>query len=71
MADVHMIQIADLDQLITTFGTDEDGELLVVTFGGSEFQLVEADAGLALSVTRVQLVTTVTTPPETGAAAGS
>ena len=66
----HMVQIVDLDELITMFGMDEDGELLVVTLGGSVFRLLEADAGFAPSVTHVPLVSTVTTHSETGIATG-
>ncbi len=65
-----MVQIVDLDELITTFGMDEDGELLVVTLGGSVFRLLEANAGFAPSVTHVPLVSTVTTHSETGIATG-
>ena len=65
-----MVQIVDLDELITTFGIDEDGELLIATFGGSIFRLLEADAGFAPSVTHTPVVTTVTTPLETGTATG-
>ncbi len=66
----QMVQIVDLDELITTFGIDEDGELLIATFGGSIFRLLEADAGFAPSVTHVPLVTTLTTPSDTGVAKG-
>lgn len=64
----HMIQIADLDHLITSFGVDENGELLILTFAGPVFRLAEAAAGLAPSVTRVPLATVVTAPPQSGAA---
>ena len=66
----HMVQIVDLDELITTFGIDGDGELLIATFGGSIFRLFAADAGFAPSVTHTPVVTTVTTPLETGTATG-
>jgi len=66
----HMIQIADLDHLITSFGMDENGELLILTYGGPIFRLAGADAGFAPSVTHVPLATTVTTPSETGTATG-
>ena len=58
----EMVQIADLDHLITSFGVDENGELLILTFGGNILQLTEADAGFAPSVTHVPLWTTVTDP---------
>ena len=60
----HMIQIADLDRPISSFGRDADGELLVLTFGGSILRLTEADAGFAPSVTHIPSLTTVTTPSQ-------
>ena len=53
----RMIEVADLDWGISSFGTDADGEVLVTTFGGPVLRLVEADAGYAPSVTHVPLAT--------------
>lgn len=41
----QMIQIADLNQSISSFGTDAAGEVYVLTFGGPILQLVEAESG--------------------------
>ena len=57
-----MTQIADLDELITSFGVDEDGEFLILTFGGAILRLVEASEGFAPTVTHTPLWTTVTDP---------
>ncbi len=58
----HMLQIADLNTLISSFGVDADGELLVLTFGGPILRLVDAEVGFAPSVTHVPVATTLTTP---------
>jgi len=36
-------QVADLDTAVSSFGTDADGEVLILTFGGPVLRLVEAD----------------------------
>ncbi len=40
-----LIEIANLDVPVVSFGTDEDGEALVLGFGGHVLRLVEAESG--------------------------
>jgi len=40
-----VVEIANLDVLIVSFGVDERSEVLVLTFGGQVLRLVEADSG--------------------------
>ena len=60
----RMIEIADLDTPLSSFGTDADGEVLVLTFGGPILRLVEAEAGYAPSVTHVPSWTILTVPSD-------
>ena len=59
----QMIQIADLDKPLTSFGTDAAGEVYVLTFGGPILRLVLADSGYAAPA---RIVPAVTTPPAGG-----
>ncbi len=47
----RMVEIADLDKPLSSFGMDTDKELLVLTFGGPILRLVEGDPDYAPSVT--------------------
>lgn len=57
-----MLEIADLDRPVSSFGTDADGEVLVLTFGGPILRLSEGVSDLAPSVTHDLHTTSVTTP---------
>ena len=59
----RMIEIADLDKPLSSFGIDEDGEILVLTFGGPLLRLSEAESAHAQSVTHIPSATIVTVPP--------
>ena len=58
----QMIQIADLPSL-SSFGTDTDGEIYVLTIGGPILRLVEAESGYVSSVTIVPSETIVPAAP--------
>ena len=58
----RMIEIADLDWPVPSFGTDADGEVLVLTFTGPMFRPVETEPDYAPSVSHTPLSTTVVTP---------
>ena len=57
----RMIEIADLDNPLSSFGTDAAGEVLVVTFGAPLRRLVEAAPDNASSVTNTPAWTILTT----------
>ena len=61
----QMIQIADLDRLVSSFGTDSAGDVLVLTFDGPILRLVETKADFSPSATHVTSVTRVVVPLET------
>ncbi len=51
----RLVEIADLDELLTSFGVDAHGEVLMLSLGGSVFRFVDAGSGYAPTVThRVQ-----------------
>jgi glucose/arabinose dehydrogenase len=58
----RMIEIADLDKPLSSFGVDEDGEILVLTFGGPILRLMESESDHAPSVTHIPAATIVTLP---------
>ncbi len=47
----RLIEVADLDRPLSSFGTNADGELLILTFGGPLARLVETRLGYAPAVT--------------------
>ena len=47
----RMVEIADLDKPLSSFGVDTDKEILVLTFSGPILRLVEGDPDYAPSVT--------------------
>lgn len=57
----RMIEIADLDDPLSSFATDADGEVLVVTFGAPLRRLVEAAPDDTSSVTQAPAWTILTT----------
>ena len=57
----RMIEIADLNLLVSSFGTDAAGEVYVLMFGGPILRLVEAELGYVPSVNIVPSVTVM--PP--------
>ena len=59
----RMIEIADLEKPLSSFGADKDGEILVLTFGGPILRLMEGDADRAPSATHIPSATVVTLPP--------
>ena len=61
--DRTMVEIANLDVPVVSFGVDADGEALVLAFGGLVLRLVEADSGYAAPG---KTVPAVTTPPPRG-----
>ena len=58
------VQIADLGRPISSFGTDSEGEVHVLTFGGPILRLVEAESGFLPSMTIMPSETVV--PAVTG-----
>ena len=58
----RLIEIADLDRPLSSFGVDADGEVVLVTFGGALVRLVQTQLGYADSVTRKVGVTTLGAP---------
>ena len=54
------IEIANLDVPVVSFGIDDNGEALVLAFGGNVLRLVEADPGYSEPD---EIVPRVTTPP--------
>ena len=60
----RMIQIADLDLPLSSFGTDAAGEVYLLTFGGPILRLVEGESEYAPSVTHVPLLTTMFKPSD-------
>lgn len=50
-SDRRMIEIADLDTLLFSFGTDADGEVLLLTLGGPILRLVESTSSYAPGLT--------------------
>ncbi|MCY3894931.1 MAG: hypothetical protein OXG17_00505, partial [Chloroflexi bacterium] len=59
----RMIEIADLEKPLSSFGTDRNGEILVLSFGGPILRLIEGDADRAPSATHIPSATVVTLPP--------
>ena len=62
-----MLEVADLDQQLSSFGTDANGEVLILTFDGPLRRLVDAEAVYAPSVTHKTLTTIVRAPLDTRA----
>ena len=62
--DWALIEIADLDRPLSSFGVDADGEVFLLTFGGSLVRLMQTGFGYAPSVTRKVRVTTSGAPLE-------
>ena len=58
----HLIEIADLDRPLSSFGVDADGEVFMLTFGGALVRLVQTELGYADSVTHRARVTTFGAP---------
>ena len=61
----RLIEIADLDRPLSSFGTDADGEVIIVTFGGPLVRLVQIQLGYAPSVTHRARLTTFGAPLDT------
>ena len=61
----RLIEIADLDRPLSSFGTDADGEVIMVTFGGPLVRLVQTQLGYAPSVTHKARVTLAGAPLDT------
>ncbi len=61
----RLIEIADLDMPLSSFGTNANGEVLVLTFGGPVLRLVEAESRFAASVTHTPLAVTRMVPSST------
>ena len=61
----RLIEIAHLDRLLSSFGIDGDGEVVMATFGGSLVRLVQTELGYAPSVTHRARVTNVGAPLDT------
>lgn len=59
-----VVEIADLDVLVVSFGVDAEGEVLVLAFGGHVWRLVEAESGYSAPST---IVPRVITPPSRNA----
>ncbi|MCY3913284.1 MAG: PQQ-dependent sugar dehydrogenase [Chloroflexi bacterium] len=57
-----LVEIADLDRPLSSFGIDADGEVFMVTFGGALVRLIQTQVGYADSVTHKARVTTLGTP---------
>ncbi|MDE2903368.1 MAG: PQQ-dependent sugar dehydrogenase [Chloroflexota bacterium] len=55
-----VVEIANVDGLVVSFGVDEDGEVLVLGFGGQVLRLVEAESE---RVEPSKILPRVTTPP--------
>ena len=60
--DQRVIEIADLDRPLSSFGIDADGDVLLATFGGPLVRLVQTELGYAPSVTLRARVTTFGAP---------
>ena len=60
----QLLEVADLDRPLSSFGIDADGEVIMLTFGGSLVRLVQTDRGYAPSVTHKVRVTTSGAPLE-------
>ena len=60
-SDQRMIEVANLTWAVSSFGTDADGELYVLTYGGPILRLVEAESRYVPPVNIVPLKTY--TPP--------
>ena len=56
--DWRLIEIADLEQPLSSFGIDADGEVFMLTFRGPLVRLVQTHLGYAPSVTHHARVTT-------------
>ena len=61
----RLLEIADLNRLVSSFGVDANGEVLMLTFGGPLVGLVLTELGYAESVTHRARVTTFGEPVET------
>ena len=57
-----LVEIAELDRPLSSFGIDADGELFMVTFGGPLVRLVQTQLGYAVTVTHRARVTTLGAP---------
>ena len=64
--DWGLIEVADLDRPLSSFGVDADGEVFMVTFGGPLVRLVQTQLGYAPSVTHKARVTTLGRPLDPG-----
>lgn len=58
-----VVEIADLDVPVVSFGVDAEGEVLVLAFGGHVWRLVEAETGYSAPS---KIVPRITTPPVQG-----
>ena len=58
----RLIEVADLNRPLSSFGIDTDGEVFVLTFGGPLVRLVKTQLGYAPSVTNKIRVTTFGAP---------
>ena len=67
----RMIEIADFDRPLSSFGTDADGEVLVLTFDAPILQLVEVASDYASSVTHTPAATILTIAPNAVSRSGA
>ena len=58
----RLIEVAELDRPLSSFGIDADGEVFMVTFGGPLVRLVQTQLGYAVTVTHRARVTTLGAP---------
>ncbi len=61
----RLIEVADLDRLLVSFGVDADGEVLMLRLGAPLVRLVQTELGYAPSVTHRARVTNVGAPLDT------
>ena len=62
----RLLEVADLDRPMSSFGVDADGEVFVLTFGGPLVRLVQTQLGYAEAVTHKSRVTILGRPLDPG-----
>ena len=62
----RLIEVADLDRPLSSFGIDADGEVFMVTFDGALVRLAQTQLGYADLVTHKARVTTLGAPLDPG-----
>ena len=61
----HLIEIANLNRLLSSFGVDANGDVLMLTFGGPLVRLIQSQLGYAEAVTHRARVTIFGEPVHT------